>query len=122
MIGPLHVDNGILSDLSISQELRLEGRSNEVFEIMLSSLTIEELIALKIECSMRLTNGKLYGFNLWNRIIEIAKEGLYIAAISITNSNTEAARLLGINYSLFTVLAKKYGKKKLFSMLEDTTP
>ena len=99
---------GFCNDLSFSRKLRNEGKSNEAFEIMLSALTVEEIIGLKLECSSRLTNGKLYGFNLWSNIVNIIKEALYNATISITSTNKEACRVLGINEQTFKSLKRKY--------------
>ena len=99
---------GFCTDLSLSENLRKEGKSNEAFEIMLSALTLEELIGLKLECSSRLTNGKLYGFNLWNSVVDTTKEALYNSVISITNTNKEATRVLGISLQTFKTLKRKY--------------
>ena len=75
---------------------------------MLSTLTLEEVIGLKLECASRLTNGKLYGFNLWSNIVDITKEALYNAVISLASTNKEACRILGINEQTFKGLKKKY--------------
>ena len=75
---------------------------------MLSALTLEEIIGLKLECSSRLTGGKMYGFNLWSKIIDITKEALYNAVISVAKTNKEATRILGINEQTFKTLKKKY--------------
>jgi len=99
---------GFCNDLSFSQKLRDLGKSNEAFEVMLSALTLEEIIGLKLECSSRLTNGKLYGFNLWSNIINIVKEALYNAVITVAHTNKEAARILGINDQTFKTLKRKY--------------
>ena len=99
---------GFCSDLSFSSKLRKDGKSNEAFEIMLSALTLEEAIGLKLECASRLSNGRLYGFNLWSNIVNVTKEALYNAVISITNTNKEAARVLGINEKTFKSLKRKY--------------
>jgi len=99
---------GFCNDLSFSNKLRNQGKSNEAFEVMLSALTLEEIIGLKLECSSRLTNGKMYGFNLWSKIIDIIKEALYNAVISVAKTNKEATRILGINEQTFKALKKKY--------------
>ena len=99
---------GFCKDISFSRKLRQEGKSSEVFEIMLSTLTLEEVIGLKLECASRLTNGKLYGFNLWSNIVDLTKEALYNAAISIAKTNREAAIILGINIQTFKGLKRKY--------------
>ena len=99
---------GFCNDLSFSQKLRNQGKSNEAFEIMLSALTLEEIIGLKLECASRLTGGKMYGFNLWSNIIDITKEALYNAVISVARTNKAATRILGINEQTFKTLKKKY--------------
>ncbi len=65
-------------------------------------------MVLKLECASRLTNGKLYGFNLWSNIVDICKEALYNAVISVASTNKEATRILGINEQTFKSLKKKY--------------
>ena len=65
---------GFCNDLSFSNKLRNQGKSNEAFEVMLAALTLEEIIGLKLECASRLTSGKMYGFNLWSNIIDIMQQ------------------------------------------------
>ena len=101
------VEKGFSRNKSLSNKLRKEGKSSEAFEIMLSALTLEEVIGLKLECSMRLTNGKLYGFNLWSKIVNIAKEA-YNATISIADTNVEIRRILGINQTSLIEMKKKF--------------
>jgi len=107
---------GFCNDLSFSRKLRKEGKSNEAFEIMLSTLTLEEIIGLKLECASRLTNGKLYGFNLWSNIVDITKEALYNAVISITNTNKEACKILGITEHTFKSLKRKYNIREEYNI------
>ena len=78
---------GFAKNLLFSNIVRSEGKSSEEFEVMLSALTLEEIIGLKLECASRLTNGKLYGFNLWSNTVAIVKEALFNSVISITNTN-----------------------------------
>ena len=99
---------GFCNDLSFSGKLRTQEKSNEAFEVMLSALTLEELIGLKLECAARLTGGKMYGFNLWSNIIDITKEALYNAVISVAKTNKEATRILGISDDTFKTLKRKY--------------
>ena len=101
-------NKGFCEDLSLSHKLRREGKSSEQFEIMLSALTLEELIGLKLETASRLTAGKLYGFNLWSNVVETTKEALYNAVVSITSTNKEATRILGISSQTFKSLKRKY--------------
>ena len=94
-----NIEKGFSRNKSLSNTLRQEGKSSEAFEIMLSALTLEEVIGLKLECSMKLTNGKRNGFNLWTKIVDIAKEAMYNAVISATDTNAEIRRIFGVNPS-----------------------
>ncbi len=107
---------GFCNNLSFSQNLRNQGKSNEAFEVMLSALTLEELIGLKLECASRLTNGKLYGFNLWSNAVSLVKEALFNSVISIANTNKEATRILGINDETLKTLKKKYKIKEEYNI------
>ena len=107
---------GFCNDLSFSNKLRTQGKSTEAFEVMLSALTLEEIIGLKLECASRLTGGKMYGFNLWSNIIDITKEALYNAVISVAKTNKEATRILGINEQTFKILKKKYKIKEEYDI------
>ena len=107
-----NIEKGFSRNKSLSNTLRKEGKSSEAFEIMLSALTLEEVIGLKLECSMKLTDGKLYGFNLWSKIVDIAKEGLYNAVVSVTDTNAEIRRILGVNPSSWIDIKRKFGIDK----------
>jgi len=84
---------------SISKFLRSNNKSSDEFEFMLNQLTLEEIIALKFELASKTLNGKFYGFNIWNNIPRIVKEGLLLFAISATTNMVEAQTLLGISDS-----------------------
>ena len=61
---------------SISNKLRKEKKITEEFEIMLSSMTLEDIIALRLELAAQAVNGKLYGQNIWRSIPDIVKEAV----------------------------------------------
>ena len=105
---------GFCNDLSFSYKLRKEGKSNEAFEIMLSALTLEEVIGLKLECSSRLTNGKLYGFNLWSNTVSVVKEALFNSVVSIASTNKEITRILGVTDETLNILKKRYKIKEKY--------
>jgi len=94
---------------SFSKYLRKLNKSSDEFEFMLNQLTLEELIALKLEISSRSVNGKLYGFNLWYNIPRIAREALLLFAVSATTNIIEAQTLLGIkDVVMFRKILYKY--------------
>ena len=56
---------------SISKKLKRNKLITEDFEVMLNNLSLEEIIALKLELSSRTLNSKMYGFNLWKNLSTI---------------------------------------------------
>tara|TARA_R110002074_G_scaffold62558_3_gene150180 strand:+ start:27 stop:362 length:336 start_codon:yes stop_codon:yes gene_type:complete len=103
-----NIEKGFSKNRTLSNQLRKQGKSSEAFEIMLAALTLEEVIGLKLESSMKLTNGKLYGFNLWSKAVNIMKEALYNATVSITDTNVEIRRVLGISQSSLKDIKRKF--------------
>ena len=99
---------------SVSKKLRENRKINPEFEVRLASLTLEELIALKLELAAKNVRGKLYGFPIWNTSTYIIKDSLIKFALSATNSHREAANLLGINVSELKKFIKKYKVNEYF--------
>ena len=90
---------------SISNKLKSEGLIDERFEIMLSTLTLEEIIGLRLELAAKSVNYKLYGLDLWNSMQYIVLDG----------TQGEMASFLGINKSMLKRLLKKYNITNYFS-------
>lgn len=110
------------SEYSLSKHLRKSNKSSDEFEFMLNNLTLEEIIALKLEVSARGINGKLYGFKLWNTIPAIAKEATLIFAISATRNLVEAQALLGIsNHVHFKHIIRRYREVLNFYNVKEFT-
>ena len=99
---------------SVSKKLRENRKINPEFEVRLASLTLEELIALKLELAAKNVRGKLYGFPIWNTSTYIIKDSLIKFALSATNSHREAANLLDINVSELKKFIKKYKVNEYF--------
>ena len=110
--------NGKNKDYSIINKLRREKKSSEEFEIMIGNLTMEDLIALKLELATRSLSSRMYGFPIWNAISDIAKEAALKYAVSATRTTREAMRLLGLKESNFHVLMKKYQIEDYFENLD----
>jgi DNA-binding protein Fis len=99
---------------SVSNKLRKEKKITEEFEIMLSSMTLEDIIALRLELAAQAVNGKLYGQNIWKSIPDIVKEAVLKYSYSSARTKGEAAAFLGINKSDFRKLVKKFDIKGFF--------
>jgi len=93
---------------SLSKKLRQEKRSNDEFETMLSSLTLEEVIGLKLELSTKPVNNRLYGIPLWNSLTNIVKDAILKYAYSATRTQIEAMHFLGLKEKAFYKLKNKY--------------
>lgn len=100
---------------SISKKLKREGKITEEFEIMLSSLTIEDVIALRLELSTKVMNGYLYGLPFWKAMPNICREALVKYAISATRSESDAAMFLGVHRETFRKIVKFFEIEKFFS-------
>ena len=84
------------NNYSISKVLREQKRSNEYFEILLNNLTLEEIIALKLELGYKAIGFPLHGFPIWKSTNYIVKDALLKYAVSATQTKREAMRLLGL--------------------------
>ena len=49
---------------SLTRELRSDNKSNDQFEVMLNNLSLEEIIALKLELSAKVAGGFIWYTNL----------------------------------------------------------
>lgn len=60
--------------------------------VSINKLSLEDLIAIKLELSANNINNRLYGFDLWRQSNNIVKEALLKFAVSTTKSKKDAAR------------------------------
>jgi len=93
---------------SVSKKLKKENKINDNFEVQLSQLSLEEVIALKLELATRETKGKYFGFQLWQKIPFIIKDALLKAAVSGSTTRKEAARFLGLSYPAMKANLRNY--------------
>jgi len=100
---------------SISRKLRLERKSSDEFEVMLNSLTLEEIVGLKLELASKAVKGKMYGIPLWSKLPEIARDAAFKYAASATKSKSEAAKFLGISVLRYNKLYYRYTIDEYFT-------
>jgi hypothetical protein len=81
---------------SVSNKLRKEQKSNDEFEVMLNNLSLEEVIALKLELASKSAGGYLYGIPMWRSLKYIVEDAVLKYALSATRTKREAARFLGL--------------------------
>lgn len=105
---------GANKNYSVVRKLRNEGKTNEQFETMVTMLSLEDLIALKLELASRSVGGKLYGLPLWYSLPDITKDAVLKYALSAARTKMEAARFLGVSKEYFYRLLKKYNVTSFF--------
>jgi hypothetical protein len=75
---------------------------------MLGNLTLEEVIAAKLELSSRTLKSPVYGLPIWKHLPQIVQDAVLMFAISCTKTPTEAAMFLGMTPMKLYRLVKKY--------------
>ena len=106
--------NGKNKNYSIINKLRKERKSNDEFEMMLTNLSLEEIIALKLELSSRSFSKRMYGVPLWSSLINIVQDAVFKYALSATRTQAEAMRMLGLKESNMHDLKKKFNPEDYF--------
>ena len=107
-----------MKNVSIIRKLRKEGKLPPEMEIFVSNLSLEDLIALKLEIAGKPVNGKLFGIPIWKSVPFIVREALIKTAISVCKTRYESAAFLGIHPDKLDRLLRKYN---ILSFFEDTT-
>ena len=99
---------------SVIRKLRRDGKLSEEMEIFVSNLSLEDLIALKLELSSKPVNGKLFGIPIWKSIPFIVRDAVLKTAISVCKTKVDAANLIGMDVDKMDNLLKKYNTIDFF--------
>ena len=105
-------------NLSIIQKFKDQNKINDETLVTLNTFTIEDLIAIKLELSANNINNRLYVLDIWKKSDYIIKDALLKFAVSTTKSKKDAARFLGVSYSEFNNLYKRYQLEDFFKNVE----
>ena len=92
---------------SIITNLKDQGLLTDQTLVSINVISLEDLIAVKLELACNHVNNRLYGLDIWRNSVYIVKEALLKFAISTTNSKKDAARFLGLTYADFRLACKK---------------
>lgn len=99
---------------SIINKLRDKDLCDDEFETRINSLSLEELIALKLELASRAAGGFLYGLPIWKSSKDIIRDAVLKYALSATRTKKEASKFLGISVLHLNSALKKYETEKYF--------
>ena len=92
--------------MSILKSLRGKKRITKDVETLVSALTIEELVQLKLEITAINLEGQPYGFKIWQKLPSMVKHGVYQFAKHHFKTQTAAARFLGVSLETWKNLRK----------------
>ena len=93
---------------SFLKSLRADGKIDESTEIFIANMPLEDLIAIKLELTTRSLRTPLFAILSWSQITNIVRDAVVKAAISITQTPSEGAALLGMNLVDFAKITKKF--------------
>jgi hypothetical protein len=99
---------------SVLNKLLKEEKVTERFLVNLNLLSLEELIALKLEVSAKSSGGTVFGIPIWNSLRDICRDASLKFAISAARTKAEAATFLGISISTLKDYIKKYEVEEYF--------
>ena len=103
-----------VDNYSIIKKLEKEKKLNKRTLNDINNISLEELIAVKLELSTRYLCGKFYGMPLWKITRHTVTDALLKTGLSIAKTKKEAARFLGVDYMDFNRYIKKYGTISYF--------
>ena len=97
---------------SIAKLLRDQKKSNDEFEAMLSNISLEDLIALKLEMTAKYVNGHFFGFPLLSSLPRIVKEGVVKYVYTASPTASSGAAFLGVNVTAYLKMVKAFKIKE----------
>lgn len=111
---------GNKKNYSVINKLSKEEKITDRFLSTLNLLTLEEIIALKLEVSSKSCGGDIFGVPIWNSLRDICRDASLKFAISAARTRAEAATFLGISISTLNDYLEKYEIKEFFEENNET--
>ena len=99
---------------SVIGKLEREEKIDDRFQLTMNRLTLEEIIAVKLELTAKSCGGSIYGLPIWHSIPHIVKDACLKFAMSATRTKLEAARFLGISVHDFKIYWDKFKPRHYF--------
>jgi hypothetical protein len=75
-------------------ELKKLNKIDDQFVFQVENLTLEDLISIKLETTLRNINFKFFNFPLWHSMHKIVAEAMINSIITVAKNNTEASRTI----------------------------
>ena len=90
-------------------ELKKMNKIDDQFVFYIESLSLEDLISIKLESTMQNLNFKFFNFPIWKSFHTITSEALISSVFGVAANNSEAARILGIDLKQYKNYLSKFG-------------
>jgi len=103
---------GLNKDYSVIKSLKNKEKIDKNFLSKVDNISLEDLIAVKLELAVKAAGGYLYGLQILRSLDNLVKESIYKFALSSTRSKVEAARLLGLDIKTFDKRLNKFKIKE----------
>jgi len=105
---------GTNKNYSVSKVLRKKNKTSDEFEAILNSLSLEEVISLKLELAAKSCGGKMYGIPIYKYLDLIVKDAIIKYALSACHSKAEAQNFLGLKSAEWMELLKGFNPDPYF--------
>jgi len=99
---------------SVIKKLEKENKIDKAFQLKLEALSLEEVIALKLELAVKAAGNYMFGYQIWRNLGNVAKDATLKWALSVTRTKLEAVRLLGMDKHDFVRMLREYGTETFF--------
>ena len=106
--------NATITNKSLIKTFKDQNKISDDLLVCINSLSLEDLIAIKLELCANNINNRLYGFDIWRKTSYIVKDSLLKFAISTTKSKKDAARFLGLTSQDFYKACKQFDINQYF--------
>lgn len=110
---------GSKKNYSVVNKLLKEEKVTDKFLSQLNDLSLEEIIAVKLEIAAKASGGNIFGMPIWNSLRDICRDASLKFAISAARTKAEAANFLGISISTLKEYMKKYETKEYFEETDE---
>ncbi len=107
-------NHALRKNYSVINKLEKEGIIDERFQLVLSRLSLEDLIAVKLELTSKSSGGNIFGLPIWYSITDIVRDAILRFSMSAARTKLEAARFLGITLYDYEYFLNKYKTRGYF--------
>ena len=105
---------GTNKNYSVSKVLRDKKKVTDEFETIFNTLSLEEVIALKLELASKSAGFKMYGIPIYKYLDLIVKDAIIKYALSACHSKAEAQNFLGLKSAEWMELLKGFNPDPYF--------